>query len=346
MLSYGERLRAIKAAREFSSMELLILLAINDFAGSDGSCFPSAVAIADWCRCGLKTVYRFFAKLTDAGLLQRKPRYNEFGKRQQTDAIVIDWARLDQFGAASRKSSTPLLDAAESPEKPPAPTGLKDQGARSLSPVGAVIESVSPHTPLYVLERPKNDPLTHGQGEGISSPPPSETKSPPGRVCAMLIDRFFDQLHGSPPAIRGKTTPELQLAGKIVDEVGIDAAFAMLERVVAAVRRDFPALKHFHASGRFWDKEIARRKIAVERAKVAAAVATSAKAAAKLHEANGENYRENVRLWSEQFDSLPPTDRDLWLNRAAAASPAIRDTPMQRIYAAQLYACSEKAVSP
>lgn len=62
-------------------VDKLVLLALADFAGHDGTCFPSQEAIAKRALCSTDTVQRAIRRLIADGMLTKHRRYSAMGHR-------------------------------------------------------------------------------------------------------------------------------------------------------------------------------------------------------------------------------------------------------------------------
>lgn len=75
----------------------LVLLKLADRANDDGECWPGNASIAQACCIGERTLIRYLAQLEALGLVEKRSRYDENGRRQSNVYL------LDLDGSLSAK---------------------------------------------------------------------------------------------------------------------------------------------------------------------------------------------------------------------------------------------------
>jgi hypothetical protein len=94
MIPYHKRIDIIWAA-SIDQGELIALLAINEFLGGDGFCWPGINQLSQMSRCSRSTFKRIMNRLIEKKIIVRKPRF--INRAPASNSYFIDFAALQSL---------------------------------------------------------------------------------------------------------------------------------------------------------------------------------------------------------------------------------------------------------
>ncbi len=156
-------LAAIRDVTPPSSSALLLLFVLAEYAGADGSCFPSQETLAERSKLSVRAVRDNMMLLMKAGLISIERRHRKDGTRTSNKVQLIYYTP-EEAGPRPIKQRKPRANSAGSQnhQKPNDQRDLLENSHRQISPV--VQRQLTPRLPAMVAGlstfEPVSEPIT------------------------------------------------------------------------------------------------------------------------------------------------------------------------------------------
>lgn len=180
--------------------ELLVLLALADFANDEGRCFPSVETLAEKSRMSERSVQRAVRAMEEAGFLSIEPG----GGRHSANQYVID---VDALRAISATKTDPVQPPTE-PENTPSDPELRGDNLTPLNPSGVTSTTFRGDTgvTLTVKEETSKEERERAGASAQAGEPPEA----PGPTQRGSGKEAFKAAHARWPSYTTDSTPEAE----------------------------------------------------------------------------------------------------------------------------------------